>query len=504
MSKRKSSKRVVIISESEDDSHDSDDEDGSLDDIIDLISSAGPSDPSNSKKRKASSKEDSSKQASPAKKKQVPNKRSPSPPVAVKGKSARSSKSSSSGRKTGGKKKTTSKKKKSSNSDDLAEITSLMKSQQEGWKTNVSLETLGITDCIAVKEMDNNEAMRSIEKIICSAALQILGNNGLCYNVPSRSSANQHYVPELDRIVLRAINQKLNFTAQSSTRKATIYTRVLELAHRVLSNRIHVTKRDLFYTDVNLFQTQNESDKVLDDIATSVGCTRSSLNIVASDKGVVVGRVQFKEAGDEIDCTKQGIGGKAIPPHIDQVTDIRSDAKFIIVVEKDAAFMRLAEDRFYNDYPCIVITGKGQPDVATRLFLKRLSETLHIPVLGLVDSDPAGAKILSVYMQGSKNMSYASAHLTTKDIKWLGVRPSDYKRYNIPQECLIPMTKHDIKVGNDLLEEDFIKQNQQWTKEIKVMLRLKKKAEIQALSSYGFQYLTKTFLPQKLRDGDWI
>jgi hypothetical protein len=39
---------------------------------------------------------------------------------------------------------------------------------------------------------------------------------------------------------------------------------------------------------------------------------------------------------------------------------------FILLVEKDAAFMRLAEDRFYNTYPCIIITAKGQPDVATR------------------------------------------------------------------------------------------------------------------------------------------
>ena len=29
-------------------------------------------------------------------------------------------------------------------------------------------------------------------------------------------------------------------------------------------------------------------------------------------------------------------------------------------VGKDAAFMRLAEDRFYNDYPCIIMTAKGQ------------------------------------------------------------------------------------------------------------------------------------------------
>lgn len=48
------------------------------------------------------------------------------------------------------------------------------------------------------------------------------------------------------------------------------------------------------------------------------------------------------------------------------MTNIASDAMFILLVEKDAAFMRLAEDRFYNDYPCIIITAKGQPDVATR------------------------------------------------------------------------------------------------------------------------------------------
>jgi DNA topoisomerase VI subunit A len=49
-----------------------------------------------------------------------------------------------------------------------------------------------------------------------------------------------------------------------------------------------------------------------------------------------------------------------------QVTGFQSDALFILLVEKDAAFMRLAEDRFYNTYPCIIITAKGQPDVASR------------------------------------------------------------------------------------------------------------------------------------------
>ena len=52
-----------------------------------------------------------------------------------------------------------------------------------------------------------------------------------------------------------------------------------------------------------------------------------------------------------------------------QVSDIASDALFILLVEKDAAFMRLAEDRFYNTYPCIILTAKGQPDVASRCFI---------------------------------------------------------------------------------------------------------------------------------------
>ena len=72
-------------------------------------------------------------------------------------------------------------------------------------------------------------------------------------------------------------------------------------------------------TDVKLFKDQTESDGVLDDVACMVGCTRTSLNVVASDKGLVVGRIQFVEAGDPIDCTRMGVGGKAIPPYIDQV-----------------------------------------------------------------------------------------------------------------------------------------------------------------------------------------
>jgi meiotic recombination protein SPO11 len=359
-------------------------------------------------------------------------------------------------------------------------------------------------DIVEVDELSATEVVEGMEGIALQITQQILQKRGFTMDIPSRAASNQIYVPEWDRIVLGPKRTSRTFLNVRESRKSAITLRVMQLIHAVLVKRIHITKRDLFYTDVKLFVDQAESDGVLDDVATMIGCTRSNLHVVASDKGLVVGRIQFEEDGDPIDCTRMGVGGKAIPPYIDKIENIRSDAEFILLVEKEAAYMRMAEDRFYHKYPCIVITAKGQPDVATRMFLARITNQLQIPVLGLVDSDPYGLKILSVYMSGSKNMSYDSASLTTPDIMWLGLRPSDLNKYDLPDQCRLDMTENDIKTGKELMTEDFIQKNPKWMKELEIMVKTKKKAEIQALSSFGFQYITEEYLPRKLKEGDWI
>lgn len=50
-------------------------------------------------------------------------------------------------------------------------------------------------------------------------------------------------------------------------------------------------------------------------------CVRA---VVASEKGVVVGRLTFREDGDLIDCQRMGVGGKAIPPNVDKVKQLVS------------------------------------------------------------------------------------------------------------------------------------------------------------------------------------
>jgi meiotic recombination protein SPO11 len=87
-------------------------------------------------------------------------------------------------------------------------------------------------------------------------------------------------------------------------------------------------------------------------------------------------------------------------------------------------------------------------------------------------------------------------------------------------------------MGEELLQEAFVQRHPEWVKELQIMLKSGEKAEIQvmtvlavmslfhhpdsyphpnilsfvlqALSSFGFQFITEQFLPRKLLEGDWI
>uniref|UniRef100_K3XBK4 Topoisomerase 6 subunit A/Spo11 TOPRIM domain-containing protein n=1 Tax=Globisporangium ultimum (strain ATCC 200006 / CBS 805.95 / DAOM BR144) TaxID=431595 RepID=K3XBK4_GLOUD len=76
----------------------------------------------------------------------------------------------------------------------------------------------------------------------------------------------------------------------------------------------------------------------------------------------------------------------------------------IIIVEKDGIFSRLREDKFFDTLPSILVTGRGFPDLATRVFVSFLSRSLNIPVIGLSDCNPFGASIILTYKLGSARM----------------------------------------------------------------------------------------------------
>ncbi|KAL6587498.1 DNA topoisomerase 6 subunit A [Orobanche minor] len=215
--------------------------------------------------------------------------------------------------------------------------------------------------------------------------------------------------------------------------------------------------------------------------------TKLNLDAAIFDIGFVVGRLII----DGFDCSavRRGI---EVPVNIDRVESMSSvGALFILLVQNDATYMELAEERFYNRFPCIIVRA-GQPAVATQQFLIKMKEEFELPVLAVVDPDPFGIYLLSVY---SRSMP---------DIKWLGVRPSDLDKYSIPEGCRLPMTERDMEYMEALLKTDFVKNDSGREKELKLLMDDKYKTECEALGSLGIHFLNDIYLPWKLQEMDWL
>ncbi|MHA2358222.1 MAG: hypothetical protein ACXABK_05595, partial [Candidatus Heimdallarchaeaceae archaeon] len=121
------------------------------------------------------------------------------------------------------------------------------------------------------------------------------------FYIPSRSGTNVGFDEEQELVLIgrQMIERQFrNLASVSSVEQMTI---IMRLIHDLLSRDIHSTKRDIFYMDVNAFEKQAVSDSLLEDLSAMLQVTRSSLNISASSKGIVVGRISFKEKGDLID-----------------------------------------------------------------------------------------------------------------------------------------------------------------------------------------------------------
>ncbi|HUT81765.1 MAG TPA: hypothetical protein VMZ29_11235 [Candidatus Bathyarchaeia archaeon] len=356
-----------------------------------------------------------------------------------------------------------------------------------------------------ITDISRDEGMKRIEEIFRKVFVETINAGTPNLRVPSRSANNVIYDEESDLLLLGENYTDRKWDDISTVKKFTAQLRVLQIIHELLEQNIHGSKREVFYTDVSLFEDQNRgSDPLIEDCAVMLGTYRKNIHVTANDRGLVVGRLSYTDHGDLIDCTKQGSSGKNVNPMQDHIQNMESDAEFILLVEKQAAFLRLAEDKFYERYPCIILTGSGQPNVATRIFLRRMSHNLQLPVLAVMDSDPFGLDILRVYGLGSKALSYESYELATPNIQWLGVRPSDLDKYNLPQNTRLPMSKMDINRARQMMEERFVKIRPDWTKELKLMIETKQKAEIQALASRGIKFFTDEYLPTKIETGDWV
>ncbi len=137
---------------------------------------------------------------------------------------------------------------------------------------------------------------------------------------------------------------------------------------------------------------------------------------------------------------------------------------------------------------------KGQPARSTRRFIKRLNEEFNVPVAVFTDGDPWSFRIFASVAYGAIKTAYISEYLATPTAEYVGITASDILNYDLPTDKL---NDQDVNALKAELSDPRFKVSF-WKNEIELMLQIKEKAEQQALAKYGLDFVTDTYLPEKL------
>ncbi|XP_026222886.1 meiotic recombination protein SPO11 [Anabas testudineus] len=364
------------------------------------------------------------------------------------------------------------------------------------------------TDCHCVEAaVSHREILTRIENVILGIVTSLSRDEAPVLALPNRSSwANVSF----DTGVGLQMTSGSSVTAirsdcPSSVTKFAQIIKILSVIYRLVQSNSYATKRDIYYNSTQLFGSQTAVDNIVDDISCMLKIPRRSLHVLATSKGLISGDLCYiEEDGTRIDCHSSA-NAVAVSSNIGGIRNIVSSAKFVLIVEKDATFQRLLDDNFCAKLsPCIIMTGKGVPDVNSRLMVRKLWDILRIPIFALVDADPHGIEIMCIYKYGSVAMSFEAHSLTVSSVMWLGLLPSDIQRLQVPRDALIPLTKRDESKLNSLLKRPYLTTQPHWQKEMELMQQTKVKAELQSLAAIAPDFLTSIYLPNKLRYGGWV
>ena len=259
-------------------------------------------------------------------------------------------------------------------------------------------------------------------------------------------------------------------------------------------------------TKENTFDTQQESDPILEDLEVSLGALREELHIFAENRGAMVGNITLIDKGDEINCRRMGSGGYALPSIVenDVIQFGKCEAKFVLHVEKGTVWNRFNEDRFWEKNNCILTHGAGQPPRGCRRLLQRLNSELGLPIICLLDCDPWGHYIYSVIKQGSISLAFESTRLAIPEAKFLGIRAKDYEACELPEAVKIDLKDNDITRAKQIMDYPWFQGHKGWQKEIKKMLANGFKMEVESLITKDISYVTEVYVPERLDAQDWL
>ncbi len=353
----------------------------------------------------------------------------------------------------------------------------------------------------------SNKPVESLEDVARSVYKDLVEAKIPKVNLSTRTKSN---------IVFDDDSRVWKYGDQLSTRSAktsdgaymllrTIYT--IEFIKEMLATNKSSTLREMYYIsegwDFAKFHEQQESDRLVEDLEVITRQLREDFKLRPEENGAsIIGNLTVEEevrrgGKRRINCKDDvGDAGYTIPTNVekDKLRLVDADGDFIIALETGGMFDRLVENGFDESSRAILVHLKGQPARSTRRMIKRINSELGLPVVVFTDGDPWSFRIYASVAYGAIKTAHISEYLATPDARFLGITPSDIVNYNLPTDKL---TDQDVKALNTELTDPRFG-NEFWKGEIKLQLELGKKSEQQALAKYGLDYVTETYLPEKL------
>lgn len=256
--------------------------------------------------------------------------------------------------------------------------------------------------------------------------------------------------------------------------------------------------RELFYNDPELTQNVDKISHALRDISCMLDTQPWHLGVLSTSKGLLAGPLSISLCtGEQINYDSRHHRGSVLPHLITSVQRLTSSARFVLVVEKDTVFNKLLLENVIGMFRhrCILLTGKGYPDINTRYLLNQLWRHLGVPIYVLCDADPHGLQIMLTYRFGSVALPMCTAQLAVPTIQWLGVWPSECDALGLATR---PLSNRDVRLLKQISRRPYV--DEPVRRELQWMLTHGRKAEIEALEGVAKGHLLRTYMAERLRE----
>ena len=339
---------------------------------------------------------------------------------------------------------------------------------------------------------------------------QFAGGQIPAMEIPTRTKSNIEYDEEMDVWVYgdRTSTRSANSVRGARKLLKAVYT--IDFLAKQLDEDRSSTLRELYYLSESWdneeaqFNDQDESNQLVEDLEIVSGVTREDFHMRPEESGATLMgplhiREQTRRGEREIHCQEDvGEGGYQIPNNPDTIEFLDCDAAFVLCVETGGMRDRLIENGFDEEHDVLVVHLKGQPARATRRIVKRFHDELGLPVTVFTDGDPWSYRIFGSVAYGSIKSAHLSEYLATPEAQFIGIQPEDIVEYDLPTD---PLSDSDVNALESELDDPRF-QTDYWEEQIQLQLDIEKKAEQQSLASRGLDFVTETYLPERLTEMD--